>query len=176
LGLLLERPAYAYELAGRLSERIGPAWSLSVNSVYNALDRLEGAELVRRVSEELPGRSRQPSRVLYHPTEKAAGEFEAWLATPAPREGFRHELFARIAVAREQDAPLLLDALDEYERECLRSLPAARPDDPGAPSTWDELLADVVSEVADKYLRAELEWIAAARDRIAEFAARAGHG
>jgi DNA-binding PadR family transcriptional regulator len=176
LGLLLERPGYGYELARRVNERMGPAWKLTTSSIYPLLDRLESEDLIRRVNKELPGRARQRERVMYHATEKAPEAFERWLARPARKEPFRTELLAKIAVARPKDAPLLLEALDDYERECLGLLETSGDGRHAPPGTWDGLLADVIETAAEAHLRAELEWVASARRRIGELSAHGARG
>ena len=176
LGLLLERPGYGYELAQRMNERMGPAWRLTTSSIYPVLERLESDQLVSRTVKDMPGRQRQRERVMYHATDAAEAAFEQWLARPARKEPVRTELLAKIAVARPVDAPRLLAALDEYERDCLGLLEtpdAATPDEPpmGAEPSWLALLGELIKGATDEHLRAELAWIHFARTRITGFAA-----
>jgi DNA-binding PadR family transcriptional regulator len=168
LGLLLERPSYGYELAQRMNERFGPAWSLTTSSIYPVLDRLESEELIRRAVKDLPGRARQRERVMYHATDQAHQAFEEWMSRPVRREPIRAELLAKLAVARPQDAPLLLAALDEYERACLRLLEAASEAQRSA-EPWDTLLIDLINDAADQHLRADLAWVASARRRLSAY-------
>jgi DNA-binding PadR family transcriptional regulator len=171
LGLLLERSGYGYELAQRLSERMGPTWRLTPSSIYPVLERLESEQLVRRRVKEMPGRQRQRQRVMYHPTDAAEGAFERWLARPARKEPMRTELLAKFGVARPEDVGHLLSSLDEYELDCLALLDAANETRPGAPpeGSWAALLADVTRLAATEHLQAELGWIRFARERISEF-------
>ncbi len=172
LGLLLERPGYGYELAQRLNERMGPTWKLTPSSIYPVLERLESEQLVRRTVKDMPGRQRQRERVMYHATDAAAGAFEDWLRRPARKEPIRTELLARIAVARPQDAPRLLESLDEYERDCLALLPDDRRSTEGGSSgrgAWNGLLAELIETAAGGQLRTELDWIEFARRRIRDF-------
>jgi DNA-binding PadR family transcriptional regulator len=172
LGLLLERPGYGYELAQRMNERMGPAWRLTPSSIYPVLERLESEQLVRRTVKEMSGRQRQRERVMYHATDAAVEAFEQWLARPARKEPVRTELLAKIAVARPEDAERLLRSLDEYERECLELLASADGDRPNSPGegSWGSLLSELIHGAAAEHVRAELEWIAFARSRIAAFA------
>jgi DNA-binding PadR family transcriptional regulator len=167
LGLLIERPSYGYELAQRINERMGAAWGLTPSSIYPVLDRLESEKLIQRSVKDLPGRSRQRERVMYHATDAAHHAFDQWMARPVRREPIRTELLAKIAVSRPEDAPQLLAALDEYERACLEMLEAATGNSRPAGS-WPGLLADLIDEAADQQLRADLAWVAAARRRIQE--------
>jgi DNA-binding PadR family transcriptional regulator len=173
LGLLLERPGYGYELAQRLNERMGPTWKLTPSSIYPVLERLEADDLVRRTVKDMPGRQRQRERVMYHATDAATGAFEEWLARPARKEPIRTELLARIAVARPQDAPRLLQSLDEYERGCLELMPAEDRRQGDGDGTgrraWNGMLAELIESAASGQLRAELDWIEYARRRIRDF-------
>ncbi len=171
LGLLLERPGYGYELAQRMNERMGPAWKLTTSSIYPVLERLENEQLVSRTVKDMPGRQRQRERVMYHATAAAETAFVQWLARPARKEPVRTELLAKIAVARPVDAPRLLEALDEYERDCLSLLETAADGEPplNGESPWLALLAELIQGATGEHLRAELEWIRFARTRIESF-------
>jgi DNA-binding PadR family transcriptional regulator len=169
LGLLLERAGYAYEFAQRVNERMGPAWRLTPSSVYPLLDRLESQGLARRVVKGLPGRPRQRERVIYHPTDKTRTALERWMARPVRKEPLRTELIAKIAVARPEDAPLLLAALDDYERDCLLMSQASHEDRPRV-GAWSALLANLIDVSTEVHLKAELQWVSMARRLIGELA------
>jgi hypothetical protein len=89
------------------------------------------------------------------------------MQTFAPREPVRIGLQAKIAVAREEDASCLLQALREYERECLQLLH-------GTAATvarrrhWRMLVLECARDAVDGQLRAEIEWARRTRQRIAE--------
>jgi DNA-binding PadR family transcriptional regulator len=171
LGLLLERPGYGYELGKRLDERMGSAWKLTPSTIYSVLDRLESQQFVRRDVRALSGRPRARERVMYHPTDQGAVAFERWLASPERKEPIRTQLLAKIAVARPEHAPMLLAALDDYERDCLAMLAAASEEDEPDADGWNELLARVIEDAACEHLRAELQWVGSTRARIVEFGA-----
>ena len=170
LGLLLERPSYGYELASRLSGRLGPAWQIAPKSVYPLLDQLEKAGLAMSVVEPSPASPRQ-QRTVYYPTDQASAALALWMGTSVPKEPLRVELQAKIAVARTEDGEQLLALLDDYERECLELLQATSDEQPSVRS-WRTLLMDLTLEAADAHLRAELEWVTLARRRIREYAAQ----
>jgi DNA-binding PadR family transcriptional regulator len=170
LGLLLERPGYGYELGKRLDERMGTAWRLTPSTIYSVLDRLESQQFVRRDVRELTGRPRARERVMYHPTDQGALAFERWLEGPERKEPIRTQLIAKLAVARPEHTPLLLTALDDYERDCLIMLAATHDAyDPLDLDPWSSLLANVIEDAASEHLRAELQWVAVTRLRISEF-------
>lgn len=172
LGLLLERPGYGYELGKRLDERMGSAWKLTPSTIYSVLDRLESQEFVRRDVRELTGRPRARERVMYHATDQGAVAFERWLASPERKEPIRTQLLAKIAVARPEHAPMLLAALDDYERDCLAMLAEASEDEEPVGEGWNALLSRVIEDAACEHLRAELQWVVSTRARIIEYGRR----
>jgi hypothetical protein len=134
------------------------------------LDQLEAAGLLATSVETDPENPRQ-HRTVYSATDRAAPALTTWLETLGPREPTRAEIQAKIAASRAQDAPRLLTALREYERDCLRLLELN-----GAPGaavqSWLGLVMGLVREASDTQLRAELEWARHARVRIEEHVAR----
>lgn len=165
LALMLERPGHGYDLANRLRERLGDSWSINRTYIYSLLDELEAEGLIVGRAEP----ARQGGRVLvtFHPTELTPLALSQWMQTLTPREPVRIGLQAKIAVAREEDAPCLLEALREYERECLQLLQ-------GTASAhtkrrhWRMLVLDCARDAVDGQLRAEIEWARRTRQRIAE--------
>jgi DNA-binding PadR family transcriptional regulator len=168
LGLILERPGYGYELTRRLNERLGPAWQLPESAVYGVLDFLEGKGFVQREITEVD-RPRARERVTYHPTATATAEFERWLRTRTRKEPIRTELLAKLAVARLEHADSLLEALTQYEKDCLAMLTAAGDADAPRQDTWEHLIACVIEDAAVDHLQAEIDWTRKARDRVSEF-------
>lgn len=165
LSLVIERPGHGYDLGSRLSARLGPAWAIDPKRLYRMLDQLESAGLVRATVETDPENPRQ-HRTVYFATARAPRALTQWMETLAPREPTRVEIQAKIAAAREEDAPRLLVALREYERDCLRllALNAAG----ASVRSWLGLVMDIVRDAGDAQLRAELEWATRARQRVGE--------
>lgn len=164
LALLLERPGHGYDLANRLRERLGSSWAISRTYIYSLLDELESEGLI-------VGRS-EPVRngrllVTFHPTELTTLALTQWMQTLTPREPVRIGLQAKIAVAREEDAPWLLQALREYERECLKLLQSTSATIVNR-RHWKMLVLDCARDAVDGQLRAEIEWARRTRQRIAE--------
>ena len=50
LGLLLDRPAYPYQLTSRMQRRLGPAWKVNSGQLYQTVKSLEKDGLIERVS------------------------------------------------------------------------------------------------------------------------------
>jgi DNA-binding PadR family transcriptional regulator len=169
LGLVLERPGHGYDLGARLGARLGPSWAIDPKRLYRMLDQLERAGLISGVVERDPDNSRQ-QRTVYSATERAPIALRQWLETLDPREPTRVEIQAKIAAAREEDAPQLLQALHQYERECLELLRLGS--GPPLPvRSWMGLVMDIVRDASDAQLRAEIEWAERTRRRIEEHAA-----
>ncbi len=171
LGLVLERPGHGYDLGGRLGARLGPSWGIDPKRLYRIIDQLERAGLIAGTVERDPGNPRQ-HRTVYHATALAPRALALWLETLAPREPTRAEIQAKVAAAREQDAPRLLLALRQYERECLELLRENAEHDAPARS-WVGLVMDIVRDASGAQLQAEIEWARRTRKRIEEHAAHA---
>jgi DNA-binding PadR family transcriptional regulator len=168
LGLILERPGHGYDLANRLDRRLGPAWRIDGKRLYPMLGQLEKAGLVS--SEVISTDGPTVPRVVYSPTERANDALTDWMETNVPKEPMRVELHARIAVARAEDAPRLLAALDQYERQCFALLRASETELPQVRS-WVGVAMHLARRSALGQLQAELTWIGHARGMITEFAA-----
>jgi DNA-binding PadR family transcriptional regulator len=167
LGLVLERPGHGYDLAHRLNMRLGPAWRLEANRVYRLLDDLERSRLVRYEVQPSKHGPRQ-LRAVYYPTERAKQALTRWIETEVPREAARSVLQAKIAVAREDDAQLLLEALKRYERDCLELSQSLSP--PTALScSWRGLVIDCARDAVEAQLKAEVDWARRTRQRIGEY-------
>jgi DNA-binding PadR family transcriptional regulator len=168
LGLVLQRPGHGYDLANRLGRRLGPAWQIEAKSIYPMLQQLERAGLVS--SERIAHDGPTGGRVVYSPTDGAADALTEWMTTGVSHEPLRAELQAKLAVARGEDVPRLLDALDCHERDCLALLAASAEEFPSVGS-FAGLAMTLTRAAALTRLQAELEWVALARRAIAEFEA-----
>lgn len=171
LALLIEQeqPLHGYKLATLLERRVGPAWGLTRQSVYSALKRLEDRKLIFTLGKPATrhdGTGHGQRRYLAGGEAEAA--FAAWMESPISREPTRVELQARIAVSRAQDAPLLLRALDVYERDCFALLRETKEAEVPMGS-WAGLALNLTRIAVDESLQAELQWIAKARRWIKEF-------
>ncbi len=174
LGLLLERPGHGGELAKRLEERLGETWKLNPNDVYRLLERLEGEGLARAVEQPRPGRE-QRTRIVYHPTERTSDALSEWMETLSPRESVRLGVQAKLAVAREEDAPRMVLVLHEYERECLalvQVVGSGLAHDAVAGSgvlqagSWAALCLECRRDAACGMLKAEISWAQRTGERI----------
>lgn len=166
LGIVLERPGHGGDLAGRLVARLGETWRIDTNDVYRLLDQLAADGLV--AAREEPRRENQRrTRIVYHPTELTEGALTTWMEALLPREPVRLGLHAKLAVARDEDAPRLLAALRDYEQECLRLAQLVAPTS-GQMRTWTSLVMDCTRDAIWRQLQSDIDWAAHARQRIGE--------
>jgi DNA-binding PadR family transcriptional regulator len=168
LGLLVQEPGHCYSLGNRLERRLGPAWKIDRRSLYRKLVGLENAGLAS--SDRRTDGDR--NRIVYTATATATEALAEWMDTETPLEPRRVALQAKIVVARPEDVPRLLRALDSYERECFAMLGAYEDDSPQLGSLFGIGLF-LARESALVHLRAELVWTDTARRAIERFMASA---
>ena len=168
LGLVLERSGHTYDLANRLSMRLGETWRIAPNDVYRLLKQLETGGLV--LSREEPWRGRGGTHPVYYPTDLTEDALALWMETLVPMAPVRVGLQAKLAVARKEDLSRLLMALKQYERECLDLLQAT-PAGSGMMRSWKAVFLDCTREAVDGQLRQEIMWAQHTRRRIREYAA-----
>lgn len=166
LGLTLERPGHGGELANRLVARLGETWRIDTNDVYRLLDQLVADGLLE-ANEEPRRENRRRTRMVYRTTAKTEEALTSWMEALLPREPVRLGLHAKLAVAREEDAPRLVAALREYERECLRLAQLVAPTD-GAMRSWTALVLDCTRDAVWRQLQSDIDWAGQTRRRLAE--------
>lgn len=169
LGLLLESPAYPYELGDRLQQRLGPAWEVKSGQLYQLVKALELDGLIERVEDRPRGRE---DRHVFAITDDGAKEFERWFDEAAnPVRLCRRPLLMQITFAgprRLQDA---LAKVDAYELECAKrlkeiaSLREAVPGD-GTLIRADHLLLRLNLSADVFQLEGELRWARHAREML----------
>lgn len=169
LGAVAERPGYGYELAKRISARMGPGWQFNPTGIYATLDRLEEDNLVQREQRERFRSPRSRDRVFYRVTDDGVLAFEDWLRSDVRKEPVRMDVLARLAVSWPEHAPLLIDALNSYESECLDMIAGAVAHTSHDVNPWDRLMAEGVRDQVLQHVRAELSWIKSMRRRIEAF-------
>jgi DNA-binding PadR family transcriptional regulator len=166
LALVIERPGHCYGLTNRLNRRLGPAWHVGHNELYRPLKGLAAAELVW--SKMVDGNAPTERREVYHPTDRAVPALRDWMGAATAMAPMRKEFEVKLSVAREEDIPALLGALDVYERDCHALLAATSPPLPLTDSLAG-LEMQVAREAALRHLRADLEGFVYARSLLSEF-------
>jgi len=113
LGLVIERPAYGYELAQRINGRVA-GLHVSGTAVYPALVALENKGWVRRRD---PTARTGRGRIVFDPTDEGREGFNSWMDHPSPP--LRGDLRWKIAVATFEKLPALIEQTREEEQACL---------------------------------------------------------
>ena len=166
LGLVIERPSYAYELAQRFERTYGEVLALSsVSHVYTALAALRGRKLI----EEIPGtRTGAQPKPRYHATESGMELYGDWLVGQVGEDRRRQQLFVLQLATFSRDPHTALDILDRYEHACLQEAQAT----PLTPRTETvaegapQLAARLENEERRLALGAKLAWVQYARREL----------
>jgi DNA-binding PadR family transcriptional regulator len=169
LGLLQQRPAYAYELEERLRSQLGPAWDLGSGHVNGTMKALAKAGLI----EEINAAENHPRRRVFAITDTGAEDHERWWRDGTVGESLsRRPILIKVALAgpdRLSDALAHIDAYEKAYAERLKKLSRARDDVPSnevpsnAPVRADDvslrlgLSADIIE------LEGVLRWLRHAR-------------
>jgi DNA-binding PadR family transcriptional regulator len=164
LGLIIERPSYAYELARRFERTYEGALSLSsVSHVYTALATLRDRGLVR---ESPGGQGETRSRRRYEPTAEGLAEHAGWLVGQVVEERRRQRVIVAQLGAVAQSPERALAVLDAYEQACLTEAAAApAPGNDDGPGTT-RLVARLIGEEARLAVAARLQWTQYARVQL----------
>jgi DNA-binding PadR family transcriptional regulator len=169
LGLVIERPSYAYELAHRFERTYEGALSLSsVSHVYTALTTLKSRALI----EEIPGTrtGRQP-KPRYRATVMGLEEYRGWLLGQLSEDRRRQRLFVLQLAALTRNPQAALEIVADYERACLAEAGKAPMADGRAGSDGDgALVARLISEEHRLALGAKLAWAQYARRELGALA------
>jgi DNA-binding PadR family transcriptional regulator len=168
LGLVIERPSYAYELAHRFERNYDGALALSsVSHIYTALGTLRERGLIEEASGD-PGASR--SRRRYRATPRGLSQHAEWLVGQVLEERRRQRVVVAQLGALAREPQRALAVLDAYEQACLKEMSATAP--PGVdegPGTT-RLVARLTSEEARLGVAARLRWVQYARSQLTAFA------
>jgi DNA-binding PadR family transcriptional regulator len=172
LGLVIERPSYAYELAQRFDRTYEGALSLSSTShVYTALRALEDRGLI----EEVPGSGtgRQP-KPCYRASEGAVEHYQRWLVSHLAEERRRQRLFAMELAALMSDPEVARGVIDGYEQACVQDGGDSplRASDDSTGEAGSRLARRLACEQNRLAVGARLEWIQYARRELKALAER----
>jgi DNA-binding PadR family transcriptional regulator len=170
LGLVIERPSYAYELAQRFERTYQGALSLSsVSHAYTALTALKNRALIEEVPGTRTGRQPKPR---YRATVKGLEGYRDWLVGQLSEDRRRQRLFVLQLAALTRNPDAALEIVADYERACLEeaanapigNTDAAEAD--GGPG----LVARLISEEHRLAVGAKLAWVQYARRELGALA------
>jgi DNA-binding PadR family transcriptional regulator len=170
LGLLLDGPAYPYQLNNRLQERLGPTWEINSGQLYQTIAKLEREGLIERVER---GATRRAARQVFEITEPGQEEVERWrLEEDAPEARLsRRPLLLKLSLAGPERLEDALGQIDVYEVACtarLNEMKALRDEayDEGPLVRADNVLLRIGLSGDIFQLEGELGWARFARERI----------
>lgn len=170
LGLVIERPSYAYELAQRFERRYEGVLSLSsISHVYTALGALRERALVEEVPGTRGGRQPKPH---YRASELGLEQYRNWLVVQLDEERRRQRLSVVQLAALGRHPEQALEVIDRYEQACLgEARDAPLPGVPRSDSAAD-LTARLLGESDRLAAGAKLSWVQYARSEFNLLAAR----
>jgi DNA-binding PadR family transcriptional regulator len=166
LGLVIERPSYAYELAQRFERTYGEVLSLSsVSHIYTALAALKARSLIEEIAGTRTGRQPKPR---YRATPLGLSEYGDWLVGQVDEDHRRGWLFVLQLATFTADPAAALEILDRYEQACLagaRATSIATQPGPGEGGRQG-LAIRLAGEQARLALGAKLAWVEYARQQL----------
>ncbi len=173
LGLIVERPSYAYDLAQRFERRYGEVLPLSnVGHIYTALGVLVGRTLV----EEIPGTraGRQP-KPHYRTTPLGMSEYRGWLVGQLGEDRRRNQMFVLALGALTNEPEQMLEVIKGYERACITE--GMGTSISGTQETSLDSAPALLGRLGEEENRlavgAKLEWVEYARQELKKLGGRA---
>jgi DNA-binding PadR family transcriptional regulator len=164
LGLIIERPSYAYELTQRFERTYNGLLDLvSASQIYRALDLLIRNGLIEEILSDAPDAGVRQPKVRYRATEQGLCVYREHLMDQISNDRRRSQVFARELAALAPDGALTV--IDSCERLCLaQASETAVTDDCEAPSDSPAAVARRLALEDDRLTtEAKLPWIDFAR-------------
>jgi DNA-binding PadR family transcriptional regulator len=169
LGLIIERPSYAYELARRFERTYDGAIALSsVSHVYTALANLRERGLVEEIS---TGGPEPRSKRRYRASRLGQDEHAHWLIAGVAEDRKRQRVLSVQLGALARDPQRAIAVLEQYEQACLAEIaaaPAGGQEEQGPGVT--PLVARLAGEETRLSVAAKLKWAQYARAQLAALA------
>jgi DNA-binding PadR family transcriptional regulator len=165
LGLIIERPSYAYELARRFERTYDGAIALSsVSHVYTALGTLRERGFVEEVP--LEGRGAR-SKHRYRASGRGFEEHARWLIGSVGEDRCHQRVLIVQLGALARYPERAIAVLDSYEQACLAEMAAApvagkEEQGPGV----IRLVARLAREETQLRVTAKLAWVQYVRDEF----------
>jgi DNA-binding PadR family transcriptional regulator len=166
LGLVIDRPSYAYELAQRFERTYEDALTLSsVSHVYMALGTLKERQLVEEIAGTRSGRQPKPH---YRATEKGVYEYRDWLVEQICENRQRQRLVVLQLGALTRNPEAALEIIDRFEQTWLHEAsdtPLPAPEELHADGAA-QLIERLVLEESRLTIGAKLAWVEYARQQF----------
>jgi DNA-binding PadR family transcriptional regulator len=160
LAMLVEAPSYGYELANRLERQLGLDWPIVRPSLYRMLKGMHADGLLA-----VTGQAAAESRIVYRATELAEPALYSWMESPLTLKVGQLQLQARMIVARREDLPRLLIAVNKYERNLFETASEIKSGIADAGSFRGAMMK-MVREALRHRISAELLWLDESRRTI----------
>ena len=162
LGLVIDRPSYAYELAQRF-ERIyeGALQLSSVSHIYVALGTLKERELVEEIAGTRSGRQPKPH---YRATASGLAHYRDWLGAQIGEDRQRQRLFVLQLAALTRRPEMALEVIGRVEATCLAE--AGESPLPGQGEGVPQLVERLIAEERRLAIGARLAWVEYAREQL----------
>jgi DNA-binding PadR family transcriptional regulator len=160
LALLVQGPSHGYELANRLERQLGPGWPISRPSLYRMLKGLRADGLLTATEPEAA-----ESKIVYSATELAEPALYVWMESPLTLGVGQLQLQARMIVARREDLPRLLIAVNSYERTLFARAAEIKSGMADASSLRGAMMK-MVREAQRHRISAELLWLDESRRTV----------
>jgi DNA-binding PadR family transcriptional regulator len=165
LGLIIDRPSYAYELAQRFDRTYEGVLALSsVSHVYTALAALKSRLLIEDVAGNRGGRQ---ARQGYRATAAGVDGYREWLIAQVGEDRRRQRLFVLQLAALTRNPHAALEIVERYEQACLTE--ASRQPLAGSPAAavgTSAVLSRLIAEDNRLAVGAKLNWIEYARREL----------
>lgn len=161
LALIVQGQSHGYELANRLQRQLGPSWPIHRTSLYRMLKGMCESGLILAESAD----ESNPARIVYSATDLAEPAVVAWMESPLPLGEGQLQLQARMVVARPEDLPRLLVALNGYERKLFAERAKIKADMPARQPLRSAMMF-LVREAPIQRINAELLWVDLSRQTI----------
>jgi DNA-binding PadR family transcriptional regulator len=162
LGLIIDRPSYAYELAQRFERTYDGALALSsVSHIYVALGTLKERELVEEIAGTRSGRQPKPH---YRATPAGVELYRDWLVEQIGDDRQRQRLFVLQLAALTRDPETALEVIDRVEATCLEE--AGESQLPGQGDEGPQMVERLIGEERRLAIGARLAWVEYAREQL----------
>lgn len=166
LGILTVCECTGYDMKKIMENSLLYFWSESFGQIYPTLKKMEEERLVKS-KEQVVG---QKTRYLYSITPLGKKVLQDWLALPPAPEVIRNELLLKLFFSQPRDRQTVLEHLARQKQRVIENLEVFTATRQQVSSAKDpsQLFRVLTLEYGLRTLRAELDWLEYAEQRIAD--------